>query len=49
MVAGGVSAVRKKKERSLTAGVRAIKKEQGKRDNLGEPEAQAAVGALELT
>jgi hypothetical protein len=34
----------KKEERSLTVGVRAIEKEQGKRDNPGEPEAQAARG-----
>jgi hypothetical protein len=32
----------KKEERSLAVGVRAIEKEQGKRDNPGEPEAQAA-------
>jgi hypothetical protein len=31
-----------KQERSLAVGVRAIEKEQGKRDKPGEPEAQAA-------
>ena len=34
----------KKEEHSLTVGVRATEKEQGKRDNPGEPEAQAARG-----
>jgi hypothetical protein len=44
MAAGGASAVPKKQERSLTVGVRAIEKKQGKRDNPREPEAQAARG-----
>jgi hypothetical protein len=35
---------KKEEERGLTVGVRAIEKEQGKRDNPGEPEAQAARG-----
>ena len=35
---------KKEEERGLTVGVRATEKEQGKRDNPGEPEAQAARG-----
>jgi hypothetical protein len=40
---GGLSRA-KKESRSLTVGVRAIEKEQGKRDNPGEPEARTARG-----
>jgi hypothetical protein len=40
----GVLSRTKKQERSPAVGVRAIEKEQGKRDNPGEPDAQAASG-----
>jgi hypothetical protein len=44
MVAGGVSAVRKKKSAALLLGSERSKRTRGKRDNPGEPEARAARG-----